>query len=327
MACGAECPGPGHPGLPAWQLLSGAFSDAGIARVPEGCAVVVGSSRGLAPEGPWRGKSVRSRVVAVSYTGNALAGRAARALKAGGPALCVSAACASGAAAVVMGASLIRGGICDAVVAAGVDQGSEAVTRERFEAAGLVVDEGSAPLCRTSRGIRLCAAAGALLMGREDGEAVAYLDGVAMGTHPGSRGGLARDPERAADVLRAAIADAGLVAGDIAFVQAHGNGNPASDAAEVSILEAVFQGVGRRVPVVSSKGRTGHGLGGTSAAEVAFAARALRDGVVPGTGRVLDPYPSRWLRFPEKDEAVEGRAALVCAFGFWGVVTGVVLVC
>jgi 3-oxoacyl-(acyl-carrier-protein) synthase len=74
---------------------------------------------------------------------------------------------------------------------------------------------------------------------------------------------------------------AGVAAAQIDWVNAHGSGTRASDAAEARALHALF---GAALPAVSgSKGALGHALGAASAIELAICLEGLRSQTVPPT--------------------------------------------
>jgi 3-oxoacyl-[acyl-carrier-protein] synthase II len=82
-----------------------------------------------------------------------------------------------------------------------------------------------------------------------------------------------------ARAMQAALDAAGLLPGAIDWVNAHGSGTRASDAAEAQALHRVF---GARLPTVSaSKGALGHALGAASALELAICIEGLRHQTVP----------------------------------------------
>jgi 3-oxoacyl-[acyl-carrier-protein] synthase II len=81
--------------------------------------------------------------------------------------------------------------------------------------------------------------------------------------------------------IEMALADAGLDAGDIGHVNAHGTSTPLNDAAEAAALAKVFGP--RALPVTSGKGVTGHMIGATGAVEAVAALLAATEGLVPPT--------------------------------------------
>jgi len=113
-------------------------------------------------------------------------------------------------------------------------------------------------------------------------------DGHAVGvSHPDGAG--------LADAMRRALADAGLQAADIDYVNAHATSTPAGDRAEAMALRSVFTAAGATPRVSSTKGITGHPLSMSGVMEAAFCALALRDGFLPGNANLTEP-----------DEACEG---------------------
>ena len=97
--------------------------------------------------------------------------------------------------------------------------------------------------------------------------------------------------EGAVRALRAALADAGVAAGEVAFVNAHGTGTPLNDVAEWKALEAVFGDAAGRLPVTATKGAVGHLLGSAGVVEAAATVLALAAGAVQPTagGSAVDP--------------------------------------
>jgi 3-oxoacyl-[acyl-carrier-protein] synthase II len=81
--------------------------------------------------------------------------------------------------------------------------------------------------------------------------------------------------------MRLALDDAGLQPGDIRQINAHGTSTPLNDAAEAAAITDVF-GPGS-VPVVSTKGVTGHALGAAGALEAAAVLLSIRHRVIPPT--------------------------------------------
>ena len=95
----------------------------------------------------------------------------------------------------------------------------------------------------------------------------------------------------ASDAIRLALADAGVEAADVDFINAHGTGTPLNDAAEAAALKAVFGDRVRSIPVTSTKSLIGHLLGSAGAVEAVVTVLGLARREVhpmPDTG-TLDP--------------------------------------
>jgi 3-oxoacyl-[acyl-carrier-protein] synthase II len=95
-------------------------------------------------------------------------------------------------------------------------------------------------------------------------------------------------PEGMEQVMRLALADAGLDAGEIDYVNAHGTGTEVGDIAESQATLRVF---GPNVPVSTLKGHTGHTLGACGALEAWISLEMVREGWVAPTLNLEDLDP------------------------------------
>lgn len=109
----------------------------------------------------------------------------------------------------------------------------------------------------------------------------------------------------------------------IDYVNAHGTSTPVNDKNETAALKAVF---GDKCPPVSStKGQTGHCLGGAGAIEAVISIMAMRDGIIPPTINYETPDPDCDLDYvPNKARKAELKAVMSNSFGFGGT-NGVVI--
>jgi nodulation protein E len=128
---------------------------------------------------------------------------------------------------------------------------------------------------------------------------------------------VAPDPMGAAAAMRAALADAGLVAGDVGYINAHGTGTLANDRSEAAAIRAVFGEQGP--PVSSTKAAHGHGIGATGAFEAIAAIMALTEGLLPPNlgFEAADPDCALDLVLGAARHAVV-QAAMSNAFAFGG---------
>ncbi|OUT09365.1 beta-ketoacyl-ACP synthase II [Campylobacter concisus] len=103
----------------------------------------------------------------------------------------------------------------------------------------------------------------------------------------------------------------------IDYVNAHGTSTPVNDKNETAALKAVF---GDKCPPVSStKGQTGHCLGGAGAIEAVISIMAMRDGIIPPTINYETPDPECDLDYvPNKARKADIKAVMSNSFGFGG---------
>ena len=203
-----------------------------------------------------------------------------------GPNACITNHSVSGMLAVIEGALALREGEAQRVVAVGHDAPIEPQTLLYYHRAGLVAQDTLRPFDARHDGSLLGEGAAALVL--ETAASAAARGATVLGEYLG--GGDASDGEgilaiRAdgdgpARAIEAALADAGLVAGDVGMIVAHGNGTPQSDASEAAALRRVFGAA--MPPVTAFKWATGHLLAASGILDVAVGLEALRRRLVPG---------------------------------------------
>lgn len=121
-------------------------------------------------------------------------------------------------------------------------------------------------------------------------------------------------------VLRAALADAGIAAHDIDYINAHGTGTRNNDETEAEVIGRVF---GKSVRVNSTKSLLGHTIGASGAFEILVTALSLRDQTTH-ICRNLDT-PLRDLNFVRAVGQLDLRVGLSQSFAFGGHNAAVVL--
>ncbi|WP_129297793.1 beta-ketoacyl-[acyl-carrier-protein] synthase family protein [Streptomyces lydicus] len=298
-------------------------------------AVVIGSAHGGLPfydqqHVAMAGRGARrvSPKLAPLTVVNSAASSVCMDLGAHGPSLGVATACSSGTVALGTAHQLLRAGVCDIALAGGAESvlsrlliasacQMKAVSTRRDDPAtacrpfdagrdGFVVGEG----------------AGLLVLERPEHARArhapvrAHLRGY--GASSDAYAAVAPDPEGKGieRALRTALADAGVQAGDVGHVNAHGTSTVANDHIEAAVLQRVL---GDHPLVTSTKAMTGHALGAAGGIEAALTVLALEQQLVPPTANleVLDP------RIPVDVVHKEARqAAFDCAvktsLGFGG---------
>jgi 3-oxoacyl-[acyl-carrier-protein] synthase II len=122
-------------------------------------------------------------------------------------------------------------------------------------------------------------------------------------------------------VMKLALADAGLNANDIDYVNVHGTSTPLGDVAELKAIQAVFGDHAYQINISSTKSMTGHLLGAAGAIEAIASIMAIQHDFIPPTINHFtdDPNidPKLNLTFNEA-QTRKVRAAISNTFGFGG---------
>lgn len=123
-------------------------------------------------------------------------------------------------------------------------------------------------------------------------------------------------PTRAMELC---LAEAGLAAEDIDYINAHGTATKANDQIETQAIRRAFGKAADRLSVSSTKSMHGHCLGATAAIELIACVNAIRDGIVPPTAnhRAADPDCDLDVT-PNTARKRDVRAAISNAFAFGG---------
>jgi len=117
--------------------------------------------------------------------------------------------------------------------------------------------------------------------------------------------------------MAAALADAGLLAKDVDYINAHGTGTRKNDPAETRAIREIF-GV-TPPPISSTKSQIGHLIGAAGAVEAMAVLFALAEQTLPATINLSTPDPECDLDYvPVQPRPARVRIALSNSFGFGG---------
>ncbi len=127
------------------------------------------------------------------------------------------------------------------------------------------------------------------------------------------------DGSGGAKAMAMAIADAGIAAEEVGYINAHGTSTHLNDAGETAAVKTVFGDHARKLAMSSTKSMTGHMLGAAGAVEAIFTAMTLKDGYLPATIHYSVPDPECDLDVvPNVGRSADVRYALSNSLGFGG---------
>lgn len=232
-----------------------------------------------------------------------------------GPALVVSTACSSGVVAIALALKMLRSGRYRTVLAGGVDSLSR-LTYFGFYSLQLVDRAGCKPLDLNRQGMAVAEGAGMLLLTTEKPEnCLGEILGAGLSCdayHPA-----APHPEGqgAFMAMQNALADAGLGAEAISYINLHGTGTPDNDRAEAKAIRRLFV---TPPPLSSIKGASGHSLAAAGAIEAIVSAIAVAKGLMPANTGLKQVDPGLGVAPLTKPVDAPVEAVLANSFGFGG---------
>jgi 3-oxoacyl-[acyl-carrier-protein] synthase II len=262
---------------------------------------------------------------------DAASGQIAISLGLRGPNYAPVSACATGSTAVGEAADVIRRGDADAVLAGGAEACLHPLILAGFCAMrGLAAEDeypprASRPFDATREGFVMGEGACVLVLEELDAArargATVYAEVLGYGASNDAYHLATPDPHSVgvAEMMRAAIARAGIEPEHIGYVNAHGTSTPLGDAAETRAIKDVFGDHAYDLAVSSTKSVTGHCFGAAGAIEAMMCVLALHEGVLPPTINYETPDPECDLDYvPNEARYVQVDAALSNAMGLGG---------
>ncbi len=250
-----------------------------------------------------------------------------------GPNFTTVSACASSTNAIIDAYNYIRLGMADAFITGG----SEAAVNEAgvggFNALHALSTRNNDPKTASRpfdlgrEGFVLGEGAGALIL-EEYEHAMArgakiYAEVIGCGMSADAHHITAPHPEGlgALNVMKNALADAGMKPEDIDYINVHGTSTPLGDIAESKAIKQVFGEHAYNLNISSTKSMTGHLLGAAGAVEAIASILAVKNDIVPPTINHFedDPEFDAKLNFTfNKAQRRVVNAALSNTFGFGG---------
>jgi 3-oxoacyl-[acyl-carrier-protein] synthase I len=236
---------------------------------------------------------------------------------------CITNHSIGGTLAVIEASEAIRNGECERALAVGHDAPIEPQMVLYYHDVGLLATEAIRPFDARRDGSLFGEGAAALAL---ETEASAQQRGATIlgevlggGAASDAQGLLAirDDGDALARAIELALADAGLKAGDVGMIAAHGNGTLQSDASEAAAIRRVFGDAAP--PATAFKWAFGHLIAAAGILEAVLALHALREGGIPGVATYAEADADcRGARVSRDPQQPRGDVVLVLGRGFAG---------
>jgi 3-oxoacyl-[acyl-carrier-protein] synthase-1 len=229
-----------------------------------------------------------------------------------GPALTVSAACASSAKVFAVARRWLEQDLVDAVVVGGADNLCLSVIYG-FHSLQLVSPDPCRPFSPDRTGISLGEAAGFALLSRSPEEGSVRVSGIGESCDAYHMSSAHPDGLGARLSMQRALDDAGVRFEEVDYVNLHGTGTRANDDVEGMVCADMASS---GTLFSATKGWTGHTLGAAGIVESVLTINAIQSSVIPGTMNTSQTDAGINLLFENEEKTVS--RALTNSFGFGG---------
>jgi len=325
-------------GLAAAQM---AVKDSGFEVVEENCArvgVITGCGLGGLPtiekyhkvcldRGP---KRITPFFIPMVIA-NMPSGHISMALKAKGPNLTLTTACAAGTHAVGEAYRHIQYGGSDVIITGGTEAVICPLGVAGFSAMKALSkrndapQQASRPFDKDRDGFIMSEGAGMLVLEEYEhavsrgAKIYAEVCGYGLSSDAYHIAAPPEDGEGGARAMDVALKDGQLSPADVDYINAHGTSTPLNDKCETQAIKTVFGEHARDLAISSSKSMTGHMLGAAGGVEAIFTILSVSQQIAPPTINLENPSTACDLDYvPNEARSMNIRAAISNSFGFGG---------
>jgi 3-oxoacyl-[acyl-carrier-protein] synthase II len=317
-----------------------AVTDAGLdirAEAPGTVGVVLGTGVGgahlivenqqvLAEKGPRR----VNPFMITSMLPDTATGLVAIALGADGANFAVTAACATGGAAVGEAGELIKRGDAEVVITGGYEAPLRPIYYAGFQAMRALAEhedptKASRPFDRDRNGFVISEGAGVLILEElEHAQArgariYAEWKGAGTSNDAFDMVAAAEDGRGVSRAIVRSLERSGVSVEDIDYINAHGTSTPLNDRVETRAIRSVFGKHADRLLVSSTKSMMGHMMGAAGAVEASVAVLACHHQIAPPTINYCTPDPDCDLDYvPNEARRATVRHAMSTSVGLGG---------
>lgn len=246
-----------------------------------------------------------------------------------GPRAMVSTACSAGATALGMARDRLWSGDTDVVITGGTD----ALTFFSLSGFAIMGALAAGPCAPYSRSDGLSLGEGAAILVLEpldralDRGAPVLAELLGCGLSADAYHASAPDPSGrgAALAVNRALAQAGVTAADVDYVNGHGTATPANDSMERKAMRTIFGDRAAAVPWSSTKSMIGHTLGAAGAIETGMCVLATQQDLVPPTVNFDEDAEQDFDFVPNSGRRQRVEVAISNSYGFGGTNASVVV--
>jgi nodulation protein E len=240
-----------------------------------------------------------------------------------GPTFATCSACSTATHAIGIARDYIRNGLVDVAIAGASESVINYGTMKAWQALHVLSPQGCFPFAKKRNGTVLGEGAGILVLESYEhakargAKIIAELKGYGMASD--SKDMVKPTIEGPAYAMRMALEDAGLSAGDIDYLNAHGTATQDNDINETRAIKEVYGSHAGKLAISSTKSMHGHPLGAGGGIEAVACLKAMQENWVPPTVGLDDPDPECDLDYvPNVGRAKEVTYTMSNSFAFGG---------